>query len=65
MTSIRSHSARAIGSADHAPAPSRVALSAVLTLGALAVFGVAGYLVPLLVFFAVGAGAGYSLSGSV
>ena len=40
-------------------------LSAALTLVAIAAVGVLSWWYPLAAFFAVGAGAGYSLSGSV
>lgn len=46
-------------------APHQVQRSATLTLGLLAILGLTSLLVPNFVFFAVGAGAGYSLSGSV
>lgn len=55
----------AIGSADRAPSHSRVRLSAVLTLVLLGVLALLGLAIPIFMFFAIGAGAGYALSGSV
>lgn len=54
-----------VGSTDLAPNPARVRLSAVLTLSTILLLFLAGALVPITMFFAVGAGAGYALSGSV
>lgn len=39
--------------------------AALLTLAVLVALAAAAWFVPLVVFFAIGAGAGYSLSGSV